>query len=355
MTARISVGWPPWLPSPFASPLVAVLLRRLLFGVFVLWGITVITFLLSHVIPGNPVALLAGPHASAAAIEATKRRFGLDGSLPEQYWTYVRDLAHLQLGYSFVNQSSVGHAIGEFLPATIELSLFALIVGTAIGLPIGVLCAGRRGRAADLGGRFGAAISLSIPAFTAALLLQYFFYARLGWLPGTGELTSGASPPSTITHLYVVDAALAGQWSTFWDALKHLVLPGMSLAIGIAGFTVRVVRTSMLEVLGEDYVRTARAKGLSGFRILMRHTLRNGLLPLVTVLGLEFAALAGGVFLIEQIFSWPGLGRFALQAINATDDNSLIGVTLVIAVIYVVINLIVDLSYAVLDPRIRLR
>jgi peptide/nickel transport system permease protein len=327
--------------------------RRIVFGVFVLWGITLITFVLSHVVPGDPALLMAGPHAGAAAVANIKRQFGLNLPLPDQYWHYVNGLFHGQLGFSFSAHMSVDRALGLYLPASLELALFALVVGTAIGIVVGVITAEQRGSVPAYGGQLASAVGLSLPTFWLALLLQLVFYYRLGWLPGGGRLSPGLSAPPAITHLYLIDSLLAGQWSTFGNAFEHLLLPGLSLAASIVGLTARVVRTSMLDVLGEDFLRTATAKGLRRYRILFRHSLRNALLPLVTIIGLEFAGLAGGVFLVENIFSWPGIGRFAIMAIESQDYNAIIGVTLVIAVFYVVANFIVDIVYLLLDPRIR--
>jgi peptide/nickel transport system permease protein len=327
--------------------------RRLVFSVFVLWGITLITFILSHVVPGNPALLMAGPHASAASIKNISRQFGLNLPLPVQYWHYLDGLIHGQLGFSFVAHRSVDSAIALYLPASVELGLFALVVGTVVGIVLGVMTAERRGSVRAVGGQLLSGIGLSMPTFWLALLLQLVFYYRLGWLPGGGRLFPGAAAPPTITHLYLIDSLLAGQWSTFVDAFEHLLLPGLSLAASIVGLTARVVRTSMLDVLTEDYLRTATAKGLRRYRILFRYSLRNAILPLVTIIGLEFAGLAGGVFLVENIYSWPGIGRFAILAIEGEDYNAIIGITFVIAVFYVVANFIVDNVYLFLDPRIR--
>ncbi len=328
--------------------------RRLFFGALVLWGITLITFTLSHIVPGDPAILLAGSHASASALANVRREYGLDLSLPQQYWLYLDGIAHGQLGYAFVTRQSVMSALGTYLPASIELAMFALVVGTVAGIGVGVWSAQRRGSPTAVGGQLLAGVGLSVPTFWVALLLQIIFYHRLHWLPGSGRVSPDVNPPPTVTHFYFFDSLLAGQWSTFVNVLEHLILPGLSLTLGVVGMTARIVRTSMLEVLSEDYMRTAVAKGLKPSRIFFRHSLRNALLPVVTILGLEFAWLAGGVFLVENIFSWPGVGRFAIQAIQGEDYNSIMGVTLAIAALYVAVNFVVDLAYMFLDPRIRL-
>jgi peptide/nickel transport system permease protein len=330
-----------------------LVLRRLVFMVFVLWGVTLMTFFLSRVAPGDPARLIAGPHANAAAVGNIRRIYGLDRPVWVQYGRYMRDLFRGNLGTSFVTRRPVRTDLNSFLPATIELALYALVVGTVLGLVVGTVAAVRRGTAVDVGARFLAIGGLSMPGFWLAMLFQLIFYSRLGWLPFGGRLNTGAVPPPHITGLITVDALLSGRLSTFVQATKHLVLPVATLALAEVGLIARIVRTSLLEELGEDYVRTARAKGLSGARVLLRHALRNALLPAVTVLGLEFGLLAGGVFLVETIFAWPGIGRYAFDAIRASDYNATMGVTLIVALLYVGINLVVDVVYLYLDPRIR--
>jgi peptide/nickel transport system permease protein len=270
-----------------------------------------------------------------------------------QYWHYLGDLVHGNLGMSFVTHRSVVADMRDFFPATLELALGALILGSLIGLLIGVAAAMARGSAIDFAGRLFAIAGLSMPAFWLAMLFQLIFYVQLGWLPFGGRLDTGATPPPDLTGLYTIDSLVTGHFGTFVDAVRHLVLPVTTLALAEIGLMARVTRASMLEVLGEDYVRTARSKGLRERRILFRHALRNALLPSVTVLGLELGLLAGGVFLVETIFAWPGLGRYAYDAIRATDYNATLGVTLVVAMAYVVVNLLVDLAYLYLDPRIK--
>lgn len=330
-----------------------LILRRLLFMVFVVWGVTLITFFLARVAPGDPARFIAGPHANATALAHVRALYGLDKPLVVQYWHYLGDLVHGNLGTSFVTHRSVVEDMRDFFPATLELALAALVLGSLIGLIIGVVAAMTRGSAIDFAGRLIAIAGLSMPAFWLAMLFQLIFYVHLGWLPFGGRLDTGATPPPDLTGLYTIDSLLSGHFGTFVDAVRHLVLPVTTLALAEVGLMARITRTSMLEVLGEDYVRTARAKGLRERRILWRHALRNALMPSVTVLGLELGLLAGGVFLVETIFAWPGLGRYAYDAIRATDYNATLGVTLVVAMVYVVVNLFVDLVYLYLDPRIK--
>ena len=321
--------------------------------VFVLWGVTFVTFFLSRVVPGDPARLLAGPQASPNEVAHIAHLYGLDQPLVVQYGRYMRDLAHGNLGYSFLTRRPVRTDIATYLPATIELAGYALLLGFVLALITATAAAYRRGTRTDVAGRLTAIAGLSIPAFWLALVLQLVFHTQLHWFPLGGRLDPGATPPPHITGLLTVDSLLTGHLGDFTDAVSHLVLPVIALAAGVYGLMVRIVRTSVLDSLGEEYVRTAEAKGLSRWRVLRRHVLRNAMLPAVTVLGLEFGLLAAGVFVVESIFQWPGLGNYAFQAIQASDYNATLGATLVIAIMYVVINLIVDIAYLYLDPRIR--
>jgi peptide/nickel transport system permease protein len=296
---------------------------------------------------------MAGPQASPSAIAHLRQIYGLTEPLVVQYGRYMRDLSHGNLGFSFVTRRAVRTDLANFLPATAELAGYALIVGFSLAVITATVAAYRRGTRTDVSGRLTAIAGLSIPAFWLALLLQLLFHTRLGWFPLGGRLNPGATPPPHITGLLTVDSLLTGHLSDFADAVAHLVLPVATLAAGVYGLMVRIMRTSVIDALGEEYVRTAEAKGLSRWRVLRRHVLRNAMLPAVTVLGLEFGLLASGIFVVESIFQWPGLGNYAFQAIQNSDYNATLGATLVIAAMYVVVNLIVDIAYLYLDPRIR--
>jgi ABC-type dipeptide/oligopeptide/nickel transport system permease component len=330
-----------------------LLLRRLLFMAFVLWGVSLFTFFLARVAPGDPARLIAGPHANAAAIANVRAIYGLDQPLPIQYVSYLGGLLRGDLGTSFITRRPVATDLLAFLPATLELSVYALLVGSTIGLALGVLSAVRVGTAVDKAARFVAVAGLSMPAFWLAILLQLVFYSALQALPLANRLDTGMAPPPHVTGFMTIDSLLAGQWTTLAAAVRHLILPVATLALAEIGLMARVVRTSVLEVVGADFIRTAEAKGLRPRRVLVRHTLRNALLPAVTIVGLETALLAGGVFLVEEIFAWPGVGRYAFDAIRSSDYNAIMGFTVVGAVFYVVINLVVDIAYLYLDPRIR--
>jgi ABC-type dipeptide/oligopeptide/nickel transport system permease component len=330
-----------------------VVARRLLFSVFVLWGVTIITFFLARIAPGDPARLIAGPHANAQAVANVRVLYGLDQPVLVQYAHYLADLVRGDLGLSFVTRRPVAVDLAAFLPATLELALLSLLVGALLGFGLGIFSAARRGRRGDVPARLVAIAGLSLPAFWVAMVLQLVVYSRLGLLPFGGRLDTGMAAPPQVTGFLTIDSLLAGQLPTFVASLRHLILPVVTLALAEVGLMARVARTSMLDTMGDDYVRTARAKGLPESKVVGHHVLRNALLPAVTILGLEAALLAGGVFLVETIFAWPGIGRYAYDAIRASDYNAIMGVTLVIAIAYVLINMIVDVAYVYLDPRIR--
>lgn len=332
--------------------LVRMIVRRLLFLVLVLFGLSLITFTLSHVVPGDPARLIAGPRASKSAVQKIREQYGLDDPIPVQYVDYVKGVAQLDFGTSFTSRRPVRDDLGRYLPATIELSLYAFLLATVIGVPLGVLSAVNRDRFPDHIARFVSISGLALPVFWLALMVQFFFYSRLDWFPDGQRLPIGVDPPREITSLYTVDALLAGDWSTFRTALHHLVLPVVVLAYGSLAVITRMVRGGMLEVLNQDYIRTARAKGIEQRRVIFRHALKNALLPTVTSLGLQIGLLLSGAFLVEIVFSWPGIGRYAVEAVLQIDYNAIMATTLVIAIIFVLMNLLVDVIYLFLDPRI---
>jgi len=333
--------------------IVHLIVRRLFFLVFVLLGLSLITFVLSHVVPPDPARIIAGPRASPEAVEKIRKEYGLDQPLWRQYVRYLSGLIHLDFGKSLTSRRPVSEDLARYLPATIELALYAMLFAVVLGIPLGVLSAVRRNSFLDLIGRTISILGLSIPSFWLALILQFFLFAQLGLLPDGQRLPVGVKEPPRVTGLFTVDALLAGNFGLFLLALKHLLMPSLVLGLAALAIVTRMVRSGMLEVLGQDYIRTARAKGLQPHVVILRHALKNALLPAVTVIGLQFGLLMGGAVLVEIIFSWPGIGRYTFQAIQNFDYNAVISVTLVIGAAYVLVNLLVDVIYVLLDPRIR--
>jgi peptide/nickel transport system permease protein len=328
------------------------LARRALLLLFVVWGISLVTFVLARLVPSDPAQLIAGPRAGPEAVAVVRHDYGLDRPLVEQYLRYMGGLLRGDLGRSFSSKRPVADDLRAFLPATVELTLASLLIAVLLGIPIGLLAAVRRNSGIDYAGRGLATLGLSLPPFWIGLLAQLVFYSGLTLLPIGGRLSQDIAAPPTITGLYTVDALLSGQGRSFVDALWHLVLPAIVLSFGTTAVFVRLMRTALLEVLAQEYVRTARAKGLSERLVVMRHALRNALLPVLTIGGLQLGLLLSGALLVESIFSWPGIGRYTAQAIISSDYNGIMGVTIVLAVIYLLINTVVDLLYAWLDPRI---
>ncbi|HKV45197.1 MAG TPA: ABC transporter permease [bacterium] len=327
--------------------------RRAALTIFVLFGVSLITFVISHVVPADPVVAYLGEHAPPALVEKVRHQIGLDRSLPVQYALYLRDLFHGNLGISIMDNRPVNQDLGQYLPATIELSTAAILVAIVIGIPTGTISALHKDRWPDQLARVFALGGTSLPVFYVALLLLGVLYSRWGVLPGPGQLGVYTQPPPHITGMVAVDALFSGDWDALRDALRHLVLPAFVLGYYSAGLITRMTRGSLLEVLRQDYVRTARAKGVGEARVVLRHALRNALLPTVTVIGLTYGSLLSGAVLTETIFSWPGVGRYATNSVTNVDIPAVLGVTLVIAIIYSGANLLVDVLYAYLDPQIR--
>ena len=329
-----------------------LIVRRLLFLALVLFVLSLITFALARVIPGDPARLMAGPRASKDSVEKMREDLGLNDPLPQQYVDYVTGVVQGDFGKSFVSKKPVAEDLGRYLPATIELGLYAMILAILFGVPLGVLSGVRRDTWLDNLARFVSITGLALPVFWLAIMAQFLFYGKLGWLPDGERLPVSLDPPRTITRLYAVDALLTGDWATLRASLEHLALPVCVLAYGSLAVITRMVRGGMLEVLNQDYIRTARGKGLSNDRVVRRHALKNALLPAVTSLGLQVGLLLSGAFLVEIVFSWPGIGRYAVQAIEQVDHNAIMATTLIVAVIFIGVNLFVDLLYLFLDPRI---
>jgi peptide/nickel transport system permease protein len=330
----------------------AFAVRRIALTVLVLFGVTLITFFLTHVVPVNPVLALVGDHAPQSVVMAAEREFGLDKPLPVQYVLYINGLLHGNLGISIADQRPVSVDLAQYLPATIELSTAAILVAVVVGMVAGIISALYANRVPDQLARVFSLLGVSLPVFFTALVFLGIFYVKLGWLPGPGQLGPYTEPPPRITGMVVVDSLLSGDWQALGDSLSHLFLPAVILGWSSAGIIARMTRSSLLEVLRLDYIRAAYAKGLRKSRVVLRHALPNAMIPVITVIGLAYGSLLQGAVLTETIFSWPGIGRYATYSVINIDVPAVMGVTLLAAFIYSLVNLIVDLLYARLDPRI---
>lgn len=331
------------------------ILRRILLTIPLIVGVTLLTFVVSNVVPSDPVAANLGDRAAdnPEIVAAFRQKWGLDRPLPEQYLRYLGGLAQGNFGTSITSQRPVAEDLAQYLPATVELASAAMLLALLIGLPLGVLIAAHREQAVDRVVRVLTLVGASVPVFWLALLALLLFYARLGWAPSPGRLDITMAPPPRLTGLYTLDALAAGQWATLRDALWHLALPAVTLAVYQLAFVVRVTRSSMVEAISQEYVRTARAKGLGERAVLYSHALRNAMIPTVIYVGLGFGGLLSGTVITETVFSWPGVGRYAFRASTTLDFPAIMSVTVVIAVIYVLANLAVDVAQVALDPRVR--
>jgi len=334
--------------------LTSYIARRLALMVLVVFGVLVITFVISHVIPADPVLAILGGNAPAERVDALRRQLGLDRPLPQQFVAYLWGAVRGDLGRSLRTGRPVWQDIQQYFPATVELTLSAILVAIVLGIPLGVISATRRNQVQDHTTRVFSIVGVSMPVFWTGLVLLLLLYYRLGWLPGPGRLDLAILPPPTRTRLLILDSLLAGNWAALGNAVAHLIMPAFVLGYVATATIARVTRSSMLDVLFQDYIRTARSKGLVERVVILRHALRNALIPTVTVIGLVFCGLLEGSVLTETIFAWPGLGRYITTGYISLDYPAVMGGTLYIAVVFSIVNLLVDLTYAFLDPRIRL-
>lgn len=326
--------------------------KRLLSLFLVVLGVSLITFTVSHLVPGDPVRLLAGDRASDEIVSSMRQQLGLDLPVYQQYGRYVLGLAQGDLGTSIRTGRPVLEDIQAFFPATLELALAALIFATLLGIPLGVISAVYRNKPLDQLVRTLAVTGISTPAFWLGLGVIVIFYGHLDWLPSGGRLDQGITPPVHVTGLYLIDSLLMGDIPLFINALEHLVLPVFTLGFVHLGVVARQVRSAMLEQLSEDYIRTARAFGLSKWNVIIRHALPNALIPSVTVLGLALGDLLYGAVLTETVFAWPGMGAYVVNSIQALDFPAVMGFAVVVSFAYVIVNLLVDIAYMLIDPRI---
>jgi peptide/nickel transport system permease protein len=328
------------------------IIRRLILMIPVVIGILTAAFVMLQAIPGDPAIALAGDKATPAQIDAIRKAYGLDRPLAVQYAYFIKSSLTLDFGDSLRTHQPVLHEIRQFFGATMELSLAALLIALVIGVPVGVIAATRRNTIWDYGSMIFALTGISTPVYWAGIVVIYLLSFRLGLFPIGGILDSSIDLHH-ITYGYVTDSVLTGNWPAFVDSLHYLALPAFVLSTIPMAIVARMTRSSMLEVLGQDYLRTARAKGLQERAIVLRHALKNALIPIVTVVGLQFGSLLSGAFLTETVFARPGIGRYVVTAIGARDYPAIEAVVLIFAVIFVLINLLVDILYAFLDPRIR--
>jgi ABC-type dipeptide/oligopeptide/nickel transport system permease component len=321
---------------------------------FLLLGVATISFLITHLTQADPLSSIISERQmnNPEVVAAAKARWGLDRSLPEQYVAYVGNLVTGDMGTSFRTKRPVLTDIAERLPATLELVFSAMIFGSLSGILLGVIAARYQGKPLDYAARFFAVLGAAVPVFWSGLLLLYLFSVKLGWIPGPGRLDARSSPPDFVTGMYTIDALIAGDFRAFGSALHHLLLPAFVLGWSVMGIISRLVRASMLDALGQDYIRAARAKGAGEVRVLMRHALPNAMIPTLTIIGYSFAYLITGAVLTETIFAWPGIGSYAVDSARTLDYPAIIGITLVGASAFLLASLATDVAYAFANPRI---
>lgn len=327
-------------------------IKRLLLLVPVVLGVSILVFVIMHVLTSDPTSIILGQHASEDQIAALRQQLGLNDPLYIQYWDFLKGILQGNFGNSLITKSSVAKEIFTRFPATIELAIVSIIVASIVGVTLGVLSAVKQNSIIDYLCMGGSLIGVSMPIFWLGLILIVVFSVGLHILPVSGRATIGMEPVR-ITGLYLIDSLMRGNMTAFWDSLKHLVLPVAALASYSTAIIARMTRSAMLEVLGQDYIRTARSKGLAENIIIKSHGLRNALIPVTTVIGLQLGSLLGGAVLTETVFSWPGIGSYTIDAILKSDYPVVQGAVMIMAVVFVLVNLFVDLLYAYIDPRIK--
>ncbi len=336
-------------------PLVRYLTIRVGVSLLLVVGVTVVTFVLTNLVPASPITAALGERASSdpAIVEAFTQAQGLDKPRVVQYFIYLGHLLQGNLGTSIQTHNPVASDLSAAFPATAELALFVIVLSVVFGIGLGLVAALQHNRFSDQLIRVVSLVGISVPTFWLAVAAYFLFFFKLHWAPGTGRLDPSLSPPPKVTGMYTVDALLAGQPDVFVDALRHLMLPGLVLTLFTAGLLVRFSRSAILDVLGQDYVRAARAKGLPSRQVVSRYVLRGSLTSILTVVGLAFGSLLSGTVLTEQVFAWGGIGQYAFRASTALDLPAVMGVGLVVGVVYIATNLVIDVIYGVVDPRVR--
>jgi peptide/nickel transport system permease protein len=333
----------------------AYLLRRLVSGLFILVGLSVVIFLIARVIPGDPARIALGPMASNEQVAALREQLHLDRPLAVQYARFAEGVVHGDLGRSTYSGRMVATDLAQYLPATLELVLAASILMVAVGVPLGILGAHFRNRWPDHAARLVSLLGVASPSFVWAIIFVLVFSYSLGLMPVIGRLSESLVPPARITGFLTIDALLAGNWAVFRDALWHLALPSLALALSGIGQAARITRSNMAQSYDRDYIALARAYGFGNGEIAWKYALRPAMIPTLTILGLDFAAKLGNAFLVETVFAWPGMARYGVNAILNKDLNAIVGTVLVIGIGFICVNLVIDVIVAILDPRIRAR
>jgi len=334
--------------------MIGFIIRRTLVVIPTLLGVSIIIFLMLAITPGDPAELLLGERATKDSLEAMREYLGLQKPLYVQYWLFLKRVAKFDLGETIWTRQKVSIEIMERFPATIELAVFAMMISSFLGIILGMISATKQYSWFDYSSMIGSLMGVSMPVFWLGLVLMLLFSLTLGWFPMSGRIGVDVDL-DTITNFYIIDAILTRNWAALKDALMHLVLPAMALSTIPLAIVARMTRSSMLEVLRQDYIKTARAKGLSETKIVLKHALRNGLIPVVTVVGLQFGILLGGAILTETVFAWPGVGKWLYEGVVKRDYMVIQGGTLVVATIFVMVNLIVDILYSIINPRISVK
>ena len=330
------------------------IIRRSLIVIPTLLGVSIVVFLLLSITPGDPAELLLGERATEASLEAMREYLGLNEPLPVQYGMFLKRLIRFDLGETIWTRQKVSTEIKERFPATIELSLAAMFLSCLFGVILGIVSASRQYSIFDYLSMVASLIGVSMPVFWLGLMLMLVFALNLGWFPVSGRISVGTEL-TVITNFYVLDAIITQNWKALGDVLHHLALPAIALSTIPMAIVARMTRSSMLEVLRQDYIKTARAKGLSEMKVVLKHALRNGLIPVVTVIGLQFGILLGGAILTETVFAWPGVGKWIYEGVVKRDYMVIQGGTMLVATAFVVVNTLVDILYAVINPRISMK
>lgn len=334
--------------------MLAFVIRRILIVIPTLLGVTVIVFLMLRITPGDPAELLLGERATPAALEAMREYLGLNEPLYVQYGMFIKRAVRLDLGETIWSREKVSNEIGQRFPATIELALVAMFISCVLGITLGIISATKQYSWFDYVSMVTSLFGVSMPVFWLGLMLMLLFSLTLGWFPMSGRIGI-ETDLRTVTNFFVLDAILQRNWGALRDALMHLTLPALALSTIPLAIVSRMTRSSMLEVLRQDYIKTAKAKGLSQTKIVLKHALRNGLIPVVTVIGLQFGILMGGAILTETVFAWPGVGKWLFDGVVKRDYMVIQGGTLLVATTFVIVNLVVDVLYAVINPRISVK